>query len=455
MVNNSNQNSILAEDEILIRDENGEFKVLKGDSLYSLESRGENPPAEDLTIESLIAGIIKESGLILENNLKKRLEEIIISRLKGVRDDIETKLVLQSKIQEGGLGLIEKQINSLLKVIKNELVKKEVVKLLGKVATPTVLESQAQPPAIKPVEKSAARKRTMDFYSEDEEEITKIKQQMNTGGKAESKIKINEIVQSLISKLNLSLVSEDIRSRLEKAVDSRLRDIRDELETGEMLTRKISDGGLGLSNEQSDQIIKELRGARGSTDKPTTTKDISQIRGARQPVKLRPIQAVSTDSKITQPPQMIAPPPPAIIKSAPVKEPNILPQMKRPVDDNTAKKQVVDVKFSSKLFGPTEELAALSLIDFRRLSKDPKTAIQKIIDKISLLEEESFRKRIDGIRSWQMSEVYKLYSNIGEISLRQEKPIKQVIEDFEKQGKPVLTEAEFDAIMELNKTLRF
>jgi hypothetical protein len=458
MADNSNQNPILAEDEILIRDENGEFKILKGDSLLSLANHEEARANQGVTIEGLISKIIRESGLVLKNNLEKRLEEIVIARLKDIRDDNETRLILANKIPLGGLELNESEANKLIEVIKNQSKKGEVIDLLQNTSAAKVFTVATAPeaPVIRPVSKQQTPKRTMDFYPEDEDEIVKIKQQMGPAIKLDSKNKINEIIKNLIFKFNLSFANADTKSRLEKAILSRLKDIRDELETRETLVRKMEEGGVGLGDAEADKIIMELRNIRNKISKPLSTNDVSHVGGARQPVRLPSPQIVSRDQNVSKPaPRMIAPPHPAIVKSTPKKESTPLPQMRRPTEDDSAKKQVVDVRFIPKLFGPTQELAALTLIDFRRLSKDPKIAIQKIIDKINLLEEESFRQKIDGIRSWQMSEVYKLYSNIGKMSLIQEKPIKQVMDEMMKQGKPALTDAEFGAIMELNKMLRF
>ena len=57
-----------------------------------------------------------------------------------------------------------------------------------------------------------------------------------------------------------------------------------------------------------------------------------------------------------------------------------------------------------KLTGPVEELRAITLVDFRRLSRDPSEAAMKIKDKIDLLTGESFEKRSAGIAAWTASE---------------------------------------------------
>ncbi len=96
----------------------------------------------------------------------------------------------------------------------------------------------------------------------------------------------------------------------------------------------------------------------------------------------------------------------------------------------------------------------MSIVDFRRLSKTPKEATLKIKDKIDLLAEESFERKTEGIKAWQASEANRTYLSMLRTSLEGE-PLPQVIAKLQNANQPVLTKEEFDAIMELNRDLRF
>jgi hypothetical protein len=116
---------------------------------------------------------------------------------------------------------------------------------------------------------------------------------------------------------------------------------------------------------------------------------------------------------------------------------------------------VSDVKAApTKLVGPVDELRTISLRDFRHLSKDPSEATLKIKDKIDLLENQSFGHKTDGIVAWRESPVNKLYLEILRRSL-EGKPVPDVIGEMEGGGEDYLSKAEFDAIMALNRNLRF
>lgn len=107
-----------------------------------------------------------------------------------------------------------------------------------------------------------------------------------------------------------------------------------------------------------------------------------------------------------------------------------------------------------RLTGPVEELRATSLVDFRRLSKDPKEAVVIVNDKIRLLADQSFTKRTEGIKAWMDSEVYRTYLDQMREAL-EGKPMPQVIEMRQKVKLPYLSLEETQAVAELSRQLRY
>ena len=101
-----------------------------------------------------------------------------------------------------------------------------------------------------------------------------------------------------------------------------------------------------------------------------------------------------------------------------------------------------------------QELANLTLSDFRRLSADPVEACRKISDKLEILEEHAYTQRIAGIRAWQGSEVYKRYLDVINAAFSGGKPIAAAIAETIAMGRETPTEREVRAIMELNRQLK-
>lgn len=113
-------------------------------------------------------------------------------------------------------------------------------------------------------------------------------------------------------------------------------------------------------------------------------------------------------------------------------------------------------KHESAVMTPIDELRNMDLLTFRRLGQqDAFRAVTKIKSKIDLLEEEDYNKKIEGIKAWRMSPVNKLYLGIGEQSISQNKAVDVIMAERKFANQEVFSTQEFEAIMDLNKKLRF
>lgn len=151
-------------------------------------------------------------------------------------------------------------------------------------------------------------------------------------------------------------------------------------------------------------------------------------------------------------------------KSAP--QPEIsLPKVSRPMAQVAPKKQITDVQKSSDkmeapnishvLTGPVREIESFDLITFRRLGSDAQTRVDKILDKINLLEQDSYTKKAQGIKAWRNSPLYKLYLQLGTQSMSEGKEVSALIDEMQKKGQDTLSFDEFSAISDLNQKIRF
>ena len=116
---------------------------------------------------------------------------------------------------------------------------------------------------------------------------------------------------------------------------------------------------------------------------------------------------------------------------------------------------MVDVRSRPPVVGPIDELRLFSIVDFRRLDPDPKRAAARLKEKIRLLEDESYDKMVEGVHAWRVSPLYYLYLTIGHDGLAKDKHLKEVLQERQAKGGETLTEEEFEAIVALNKSLRF
>ncbi len=108
-----------------------------------------------------------------------------------------------------------------------------------------------------------------------------------------------------------------------------------------------------------------------------------------------------------------------------------------------------------KLQGLVGELANLSLPQFRRMGKTPQEATAKILQRLETLKQESFENKMNGVRSWQQSPVMKAYMELVAKSFKSGKPIAQIAETERSAGKDTLTPEEIEALVSMNNQLHF
>jgi hypothetical protein len=177
------------------------------------------------------------------------------------------------------------------------------------------------------------------------------------------------------------------------------------------------------------------------------SKDLGQIKAkgfTKEMPKKPEIQKSKPEKNIPSKPAAV---PRTIPKTAPISARRSIP--------SNGKIKMEDVKHVPKLMGPIEELKNMDLINFRRLNKDPHKAAENIKEKLDYLEEEDYRKRREGIKAWRESPINNLYLQIGQESINNNQPIEEVMQGRASVGKEFLTNSEFDAVMQLNKDIRY
>ena len=266
-------------------------------------------------------------------------------------------------------------------------------------------------------------------------------------------------VEAIIKELKVSFTDKQIEQQFRRVILARLENLRDDKETLYRLMVPKDEGGLGLTDRHAAVVlavvkkhlpksappIKSLPPATSpkvlSSAKPVVTQTV-------KPVKAAPEKIAGADGRLM--PQQTAPIIPLPEDLGRVVAP-------RPVTRKVTVKPIAasmsDISYRPQLVGPIDELRMLDLISFRRLGNTPAEIIDEIQEKIALLKQESYIKGVEGVRAWQASEVYKIYTEIGVQSIVSGKPIDEVVVERQIKNLPVITQSEFEAIIELNNKL--
>jgi len=307
--------------------------------------------------------------------------------------------------------------------------------------------------------------------------------------KTEESINLDQLIEKINKEAGLSFPDEILRKRFEAIIFSYLKDIRDEISLKEILERPRKVGGMELSAEKVEQIIKILE-----EERPRVKLEIEIERekpelaeGMKTPEELvAPTSAEIKPQEIVLPPaqEEIKPPVPVELIVPPEEEKEItkfqlgtlapvlgvaLKEEKEeekiniPLPPSIEEHKIVgekrgrmeEIKPRMRISGPIEELRFMTLEDWRRFGR-PEAAVSKIEEKVNLLAEESLLKKAEAIKAWKQSEINQLYLEIGRESIDGgNASLNLIIEKRKNETRPFLTNEEFNAIAELNQRLRF
>ncbi|MBI4262137.1 hypothetical protein HY624_01275 [Candidatus Uhrbacteria bacterium] len=313
---------------------------------------------------------------------------------------------------------------------------------------------------------------------------------------------IAEIVQSV----SVRMSDDSTRSRLEKALTLFFKDLRNRLETKDVLTRAPKVGGVGLTAEGADQLLRSAEAKRAIWMKtfapevspvsspavvlPPPPRPLIEQAPVKQEtskietpstVKLPDVQVAPQEVKKVAPPKnlpivdvgvappianvVVVPPPiekpklvisqvPKVATPEPIRQapPKPVAPPVQPIPPLTPKSSgrplIMDVTPPpTRAVGPVDELR-YDILAFRRLGA-PIEATQKILEKIKSLFRSSWREGMDGVLAWKHSQVSELVQEASRQSLTRNVSITESIQEALHQGRPMVNEEEWKACIQL------
>ena len=342
--------------------------------------------------------------------------------------------------------------------------------------------------------------------TEDEAEVRKLAEKINNYPNIA--LPKDDLFNQIIKQIKIDFASEILAKRFEEFLKSYLRGIRNRIEIKQAMIKSADVGGLSFDENSVEQILSAVDNILKNPNKLIEPKPLTKIVipelkkqaiaslksiGARDfeydlTTLVKSKQEIKETLKKLDTDHELAPLTPAVVKivkaiklieviKKPIAPQSILnqkaitekPKQKifqenidlppkpiiRPITEPESKIKMDDVKFVPRIMSPVDELKYMDLINFRRLDTDATKIVEKIKEKIGLLEKTSYAKRLEGIKAWRSNQINKLYLDIGQTSISLNKPIDAIIEERKKHGNEYLTKQEFEVIMAMNKDLRF
>lgn len=395
-----------------------------------------NEPMAHLDMDETIEKIIRSTGMdFVSSFMDERFRQILKTYLRGVRKKIDTIQTLLRPYESGGLGLDQTTVDKIMAAagtiepsdstsqkVKEAVIEQPIIPSPAPVTNDNYFDNiETAKAADKPVEKfdimaSVKNIGVRDFEYDLAKEIqlkkeTEAKQQAQEADEIKPDITgSEEFIEDL-----------DIEHELMPPTPSIIKPVKN-----------IAPAPAVQSSPKIDPpIYIETKDENGAELKILSIKP--QLIKTDKPIETEPEKETSVKIE---------------------KEPAAKIEFIRPVNLD-GKVKMEDVKYVPLVLDPIDELRYFNLINFRRLSPNAKEAADKIKEKIELLKNDKFSRGIEGIKAWRESSVSKIYVQMGHECFERAIDITEVIKQREVNGEECLTVDEFNAIMDLNKSLRF
>jgi len=282
---------------------------------------------------------------------------------------------------------------------------------------------------------------------------------------------IEEMVNNVIQRLKIKFSDAVVENRFRGVLASYFRGVRQTKEVGYLFGLPKMSGGLELPKDKIAIILTVLEQAaqdfhkarRDVVAKPfdvammQRAEDVEHQLTAPVPVKVEPKSGL--DKILAAKPNIAesatkAPMPSNVARQAYVSKPEVV----RPVatDDNQVKSvgasrpQIHDMKVDRRLVGPVEELEIMDLVNLRQLGKTAEEMQAQLKRKFDYLAEQALVKKVEGVRAWKKSPVFRLYIAMTYEGLRERKPMTEVIRARQIANHDCLTLSEYEMMGRVN-----
>jgi len=251
-------------------------------------------------------------------------------------------------------------------------------------------------------------------------------------------------VDNVIKQLSFVIPASFV-GRLRNIVQLRLKDVRGQSETKDIVLLSIKDGGLGLTEAQAEELEKKCVAKMG----------IVSTEGV-VPLKTKAAAPVAKNISADLPQKFVEPAVPA--NTTPFNNfihgdaknnitENIAPEFK--ISSAALPKPVMrDITVKPIDMGPVDEIRFFRLLDWRRLANNPAEAANRLKQKFINLKEESIVLFMEAAAAWRESPIYQEYLSVVDKAFTKKTNVGAVIID--KEG---INLEEIKALVKMEKEL--
>ncbi|TAN57595.1 hypothetical protein EPN15_03660 [Patescibacteria group bacterium] len=308
------------------------------------------------------------------------------------------------------------------------------------------------------------------FDAEDEKDVEKFKKhEVVASGRGKEFIeRIDKTADEVINHSLVNFSDENGKRRLKSYLTAYFRGIRDILQTKESLARPMATGGMEFNAVTIEKVMALAKeefhkihsaGAEKVDEASIKNQVLSSKYPAKDEASLEPKELKKNDNQNDtiktnlEANQQIAE---SKIPDTRYKMQDTRPTIRRerPQVIDTDKPKIAEVRLPSKLTGPLEEIEQLNLRDLRRFAQNHQGFADRTMERIKILENESFEKRMMGVAAWRKSMLYQQYLNVIQNSLERNISIPEMIGAVTEAESQNMSLREWQTVNRINRELR-
>ena len=311
------------------------------------------------------------------------------------------------------------------------------------------------------------------FDAEDEKDVEKFKKhEVVASGRGKEFIeRIDKTADEVINHSFVNISDENGKRKLKSYLTAYFRGIRDILQTKEALAKPLASGGMefdAMAIEKVMALAKEefhkihsVSAERKNESGIMNPAEGEARQGRQEPSgveekKMESVEKKEENSIKNQDEndehQRQQSSPQAI--SYKLQATSSVVRRERPQVIDTDKPKIAEVRLPSKLTGPLEEIEQISLRDLRRFAQNHQGFADRTMERVKILENESFEKRMMGIAAWRKSMLYQQYLNVIQNSLERNISIPEMIGAVIEAESQNMSLREWQTVNRLNRELR-
>jgi hypothetical protein len=316
-----------------------------------------------------------------------------------------------------------------------------------------------------------------------DQELEQIKQTRSDVIGTKGPLDIPGVVKEICENPTFAFDDPSLQARCAKLIESRVRDVRTPEQTRTQLEKSVDNGGLGVTGRRLSDMLALIEG-RVAAYQGNVSQEEQRKRDAQRAAKpdkaafvkqeetLLTKKYVALTGKVPDAP--ISPAGPSITRTSAalsahheqlsregkidarkVKEVIAGAQPSANASRHHATPSMQEVIFEKRLSGPIDELRALTLTDFRRLSKDAAQAATKVKDKVDLLEEQGYDKKVQAVQAWRASPLNQMYVALARDAVLAGTSVAELLAEKHSANVDTLSHDELKAVMLINAHVRF